>query len=80
MAFDIKNNIDFCHKTQNEEKFIYKYSRQLLSYIISLVIDDPEIGTKNKKPTLGAKASRQSLTGTASPAISITSWYVASLS
>lgn len=48
-AYDIKNNTDFCRKIKNGEQFIYKYSRQLVSYIISLIMDDPEIVIKNKK-------------------------------
>lgn len=72
-AFDIKNNEEYCKKIINGKQEVYKYSDKLVSFIITKIIEDKDVIIKNKKLTPGAKASRQSLTGTASPAESISS-------
>lgn len=47
-AFDIKNDSDYCRKIKNGEGIIYKYSRQLVGYIITLIMNNPEIVVMNK--------------------------------
>lgn len=72
-----KENSDYCRKNKNDESVIYKYSRQLITYIVSLIMNDPEIVEKtNKNQPQEQRHLDISLTGTASPADSITSWLV----
>lgn len=47
-TYKIKENSDYCRQIKNGESVIYKYSRQLITYIVSLILSDPEIVVKNK--------------------------------
>ncbi len=46
--YDIKNNSDYCRKIKNGESVIYKYSRELIGFIVSLISNDAKIVIKNK--------------------------------
>lgn len=47
-TYKIKENANYCQPIKNGESVIYKYSRQLITYVVSLIMNDPEIVVKNK--------------------------------
>lgn len=47
--YDIKNNSDYCQKINNGKSVIHKYSSSLITYIITLIMDDPEVVIKCKE-------------------------------
>lgn len=47
--YDIKDNSEYCRKILNGESVVYKYSRQLITYILTMIMDDPEVVIKSKE-------------------------------
>jgi len=46
--YDIKNNLDYCYPVKNGKNIFYKYTKELITFIIALIQDDPHIITKIK--------------------------------
>ena len=44
--FDIKNKSEYCQKIKNGETIICKYSETFVTYIISLILEDPDVVKK----------------------------------
>lgn len=51
--YNIINDLQYCHSTKNGKQTIYKYSASLITFVIQLIQDDPNIvlklNMKNKK-------------------------------
>ena len=46
--YNIKENLDYCYPVKNGKNVFFKYSQQLITFVISQIEDDPEIVYKIK--------------------------------